>query len=63
MLYAGLIATAFVPNVSLGRPPLQIGGVVTGTLFLTGLIFVWLAFVEPAAAPAPSPAPPPAWPS
>lgn len=57
VLYAGLIGTAFVPAVTLGLAPLQIGGIMTGTLFLTGLLYVWLAFVEPAPAPAP-PQPP-----
>lgn len=56
-LYAGLVVTAFLPAETVGLAPLQIGGIVTGTLFLTGLLYVWLAFVE--AAPDPAPAPPP----
>lgn len=51
MLYAGLIVTAFLPAITLGLAPLQIGGMGTGTLFLAGLIYVWLAFAEPATAP------------
>lgn len=54
-LYAGLIVTSFLPS-TLVLTPLQIGGLVTGSLFLTGLVFVWLAFVERAPEPAP-PAP------
>ncbi|MBA3249868.1 MAG: hypothetical protein H0T66_06070 [Geodermatophilaceae bacterium] len=55
VLYAGLVATAFLPVETLGLAPLQIGGIVTGTLFLTGLVYVWLAFVEQAPAAPPPP--------
>lgn len=45
-LYALMIAAAFVPPGTFALTPLQIEGMVTGTLFVVGLCFVWLAFAE-----------------
>jgi hypothetical protein len=47
LLYLGLVITSFIPAKSLMLTPLQIGGMVNGALFLTGLGYVWLAFAEP----------------
>ncbi len=56
VLYGLLFLIAFVPPELFTLTPLQLGGVVTGTLFLVGLCYVWLAFAERPAIPAP-PAP------
>lgn len=37
---------AFVPAPVGALTPLQLEGVLTGLLFLTGLCYVWLAFAE-----------------
>lgn len=50
VLYALVIAAAFVPVGALAISPLQIEGIVTGLLFITGLCGVWLAFAERASA-------------
>jgi hypothetical protein len=52
IFYLGLVGTAFIPAKSLLLTPLQIGGMVNGAIFLSGLTYVWLAFAEP---PAPEP--------
>ncbi|GAA2849768.1 hypothetical protein GCM10010472_03510 [Pseudonocardia halophobica] len=46
LLYALVVAAAFVPAGTLAISPLQIEGIVTGLLFITGLCGVWLAFAE-----------------
>jgi len=57
LLYALLFLVAFAPADQFALTPLQIGGIVTGVLFLSGLCYVWLAFSERAPVPAP-PQPP-----
>jgi hypothetical protein len=47
VLYATMIAVAFVPPGIFALTPLQLAGMATGGLFLIGLCFVWLAFAEP----------------
>ena len=46
LLYALVVLVAFVPAPVGVLTPLQLEGVVTGLLFLTGLCYVWLAFAE-----------------
>jgi hypothetical protein len=46
VLYAFMIAAAFVPPEAFALTPLQIEGMATGSLFMVGLCFVWLAFAE-----------------
>ncbi len=46
LLYASMIAAAFLTERALPLTPLQAEGAATGTLFLVGLCFVWLAFAE-----------------
>src|SRR3954462_13720225 len=46
VLYALMVAVALVPPDAFAIPPLQLAGMVTGSLFLVGLCFVWLAFAE-----------------
>jgi hypothetical protein len=53
VLYALLLLTAFVPPAMFALSPLQLGGIVTGVLFLTGLCYVWLAFAERPPVPRP----------
>jgi hypothetical protein len=50
VLYVALVATAFVPAKATMLTPLQIGGMVNGAVFLSGLCSVWLAFAERPAA-------------
>lgn len=45
-LYLLMVAAAFAPPGALPLTPLQVEGMVTGTLFVVGLCFVWLAFAE-----------------
>lgn len=45
-LYAWMIAAAFVPSELFPLSALQIEGMATGTLFMVGLCYVWLAFSE-----------------
>lgn len=45
-LYTFMIAAAFVPSEMFSLTPLQIEGMATGTLFMFGLCYVWLAFSE-----------------
>lgn len=45
-LYMLMIAAAFVRPGTFTLTPLQIEGMVTGTLFVLGLCYVWLAFAE-----------------
>jgi hypothetical protein len=40
------VVVAFVPRSVGALTPLQMEGVLTGLLFLTGLCYVWLAFAE-----------------
>jgi len=54
LLYLALLLTAFVPAGTFTLTPLQLGGICTGLLFLIGLIYVWLAFVERAPTPTPA---------
>jgi hypothetical protein len=49
LLYALVAAAAFIPPGTTRLTPLQIEGVVTGLLFVTGLCGVWVAFAERAA--------------
>ncbi len=46
VLYAFMIAAAFVSPGAFALTPLQIEGMATGCLFMVGLCFVWLAFAE-----------------
>jgi hypothetical protein len=46
LLYALVVVVAFVPGPVGALTPLQMEGVLTGLLFLTGLCYVWLAFAE-----------------
>ena len=46
LLYLALVAAAFVPAKATTLTPLQIGGMINGALFLSGLCSVWLAFAE-----------------
>ncbi|HYZ08087.1 MAG: hypothetical protein M3291_12040 [Actinomycetota bacterium] len=46
LLYALVVVVAFVPGPVGVLTPLQMEGVLTGLLFLTGLCYVWLAFAE-----------------
>ncbi|MGH4017997.1 MAG: hypothetical protein ACRDT0_01880 [Pseudonocardiaceae bacterium] len=50
VLYALMVAAAFLPAGLLIPTPLQIEGMVTGLLFMSGLCYVWLAFAERAPA-------------
>ena len=45
-LYIFMIGAAFVPAGSFVLTPLQIEGMATGSLFMVGMCFVWLAFAE-----------------
>jgi hypothetical protein len=46
LLYALVAAAAFVPPGITRLTPLQIEGIVTGLVFVSGLCAVWLAFAE-----------------
>ncbi|MDQ3887113.1 MAG: hypothetical protein M3308_08965 [Actinomycetota bacterium] len=46
LLYALIVVVAFVPGPVGVLTPLQMEGVLTGLLFLTGLCYVWFAFAE-----------------
>jgi hypothetical protein len=46
LLYVFVAAAAFVPPGTTRLTPLQIEGIVTGILFVSGLCAVWLAFAE-----------------
>ena len=46
LLYAFVVVIAFVPGPVGALTPLQLEGLATGLLFLTGLCYVWLAFAE-----------------
>ena len=46
LLYALVVAAAFVPPGATRLTPLQIEGIVTGLLFVSGLCGVWLAVSE-----------------
>ncbi|MDL5154960.1 hypothetical protein [Actinomycetospora termitidis] len=46
VLYALVVATAFVPTPVAGLVPLQIEGFVVAAVFLVGLTHVWRAFAE-----------------
>ncbi|HEY2724393.1 MAG TPA: hypothetical protein VGI84_06880 [Pseudonocardiaceae bacterium] len=48
--YALMIVAALLPAGLFVLAPLQIEGIATGLLFLSGLCSVWMAFVEPAPA-------------
>jgi hypothetical protein len=48
--YALMILAALLPAGLFVLAPLQIEGIATGLLFLSGLCSVWLAFAEPARA-------------
>lgn len=48
--YALMIVAALLPAGLFVLAPLQIEGIATGLLFLSGLCSVWLAFAEPAPA-------------
>lgn len=41
-----MIATAFLAPGTFPVTPLQLAGLATGSLFLAGLSYVWLAFAE-----------------
>lgn len=45
-LYTLMAAAALLPTALLAVTPLQIEGMVTGLLFVSGLCSVWLAFAE-----------------
>ncbi|MDN5857267.1 MAG: hypothetical protein L0H84_01470 [Pseudonocardia sp.] len=45
-LYTAMAGAAFLPKGALPITPLQTEGMITGTLFLFGLCYVWLAFAE-----------------
>jgi hypothetical protein len=47
LLYAAMMAVAFVPPGTFALTPLQLAGMATGAIFLVGLCYVWLAFAEP----------------
>lgn len=55
LLYAFVVVVAIVPGPVGALTPLQLEGLGTGLLFLTGLCYVWLAFAER------KPATPAAW--
>jgi hypothetical protein len=46
LLYALVMAAAFIPPGTTRLTPLQIEGIVTGLLFVSGLCAVWVAFAE-----------------
>jgi hypothetical protein len=46
LLYALVAAAAFIPPGATRLTPLQIEGIVTGLVFVSGLCVVWLAFAE-----------------
>lgn len=48
LLYALMVLAALLPGGLLLVTPLQIEGIATGLLFMSGLCYVWLAFAEPA---------------
>lgn len=48
--FALMIVAALLPGGVFVLSPLQIEGVATGLLFLTGMCSVWIAFAEPAQA-------------
>jgi hypothetical protein len=48
VLYMAIIVIAFLqPALVAPLTPLQLEGMVTGTLFMLGMIHVWLAYAEP----------------
>lgn len=48
LLYLAMIAIAFLqPGLTAPLTPLQLEGMATGTLFLLGMVHVWLAYAEP----------------
>lgn len=55
LLYALVVAAAFVPGPVLGMTPLQVAGTVTGLLFVVGLCYLWFAFAQRAPVAVPSP--------
>lgn len=55
VLYALVVAAALIPAGLLALTPLQVEGIATGLLFVSGLFGVWVAFAERAPAPAPAP--------
>ncbi|MGH3916992.1 MAG: hypothetical protein ACRDTC_26815 [Pseudonocardiaceae bacterium] len=50
MLYTLMVLAALIPGGLFLVTPLQIEGIATGLLFMSGLCYVWLAFVESAPA-------------
>lgn len=48
LLYSSMIAAAFLAPGTLPLTPLQVEGMATGSLFLFGLCYVWLAYAESA---------------
>lgn len=48
VLYMLMVLAAVLPAGLFVVTPLQIEGMVTGTLFMFGLCYAWLAFAEPA---------------
>lgn len=48
LLYAFVAAAAFIPPGLMRITPLQIEGIATGLIFVSGLCAVWVAFAEPA---------------
>jgi hypothetical protein len=57
LLYLAMVTVAFVPGGVLAVTPLQAEGMATGLVFVTGLLGVWIALSEQAAADDPAPAP------
>ena len=46
LLYALVVVGTVLPGPVLGLKPLQVEGLVTGSLFMVGLCYLWLAFSE-----------------
>jgi hypothetical protein len=57
VLYLAVVTVAFLPAGALAVTPLQAEGLVTGLVFVTGLVGVWIALSERAPGPDPESAP------